>query len=49
MENLTKEEALRDQSQVYLPINNALTQVGHVHGFLQELGQGIQHIAQRVE
>lgn len=42
-------EALRDQSQVYLPINNALSPVGHVHGFLQELGQGIQHVASRVE
>lgn len=44
-----KTEALKDQSQVYLPINNALSKVGHVHGFLQELGQGIQHIASRVE
>jgi 4-hydroxyphenylpyruvate dioxygenase-like putative hemolysin len=41
--------ALKDQSQVYLPINNALSSVGHVHGFLQELGQGIQHLASRVE
>jgi hypothetical protein len=41
--------ALRNQSQVYLPINNALSNVGHVHGFLEELGQGIQHIASRVE
>jgi len=37
-----KETAFRDQSQVYLPINNALSSVGHVHGFLQELGQGVQ-------
>lgn len=44
-----KEAALRDQSQVYLPINNALSSVGHVHGFLQELGQGVQHVASRVE
>ncbi|CAB9503861.1 expressed unknown protein [Seminavis robusta] len=49
VDNLSKEEALRDQSQVYLPINNALSQVGHVHGFLEELGQGIQHIASRVD
>lgn len=42
-------QALKDQSQVYLPINNALSNVGHVHGFLQELGQGIQHIASRVQ
>lgn len=41
--------ALQDQSQVYLPINNALSEVGHVHGFLKELGQGIQHVASRVE
>ena len=33
------QEALVDQSQVYLPINNALSSVGHVHGFIQELGQ----------
>jgi hypothetical protein len=42
------ETALKDQSQVYLPINNALSSVGHVHGFLHELGQGIQHVASRV-
>ena len=46
---ITPAEALKDQSQVYLPINNALSAVGHVHGFLQELGQGVQHIASRVE
>jgi 4-hydroxyphenylpyruvate dioxygenase-like putative hemolysin len=44
-----KDVALRDQSQVYLPINNALSSVGHVHGFLRELGQGVQHVASRVE
>ena len=43
-----KDSALKDQSQIYLPINNAITKVGHVHGFLQELGQGVQHIASRV-
>lgn len=42
-------EALKDQSQIYLPINNAMSEVGHVHGFLEELGQGIQHIASRVD
>jgi len=42
-------EVLRDQSQVYLPINNALTEVGHVYGFLKQLGQGVQHLASRVE
>jgi len=46
---LQKEFVLRDQSQVYLPINNAVTEVGHVHGFLEEVGQGIQHIASRVD
>jgi 4-hydroxyphenylpyruvate dioxygenase-like putative hemolysin len=40
--------ALTDQSQIYLPINNALSEVGHVHWFLQELGQGVQHVASRV-
>ena len=49
MTSYNKEAALRDQSQVYLPINNALSPVGHVHGFLQELGQGVQHVASRVE
>lgn len=34
---------------MYLPINNALSPVGHVHGFLEEIGQGIQHVANRVE
>jgi hypothetical protein len=42
------DSALKDQSQIYLPINNALTKVGHVHGFLQEIGQGVQHVASRV-
>lgn len=42
-------KALTDQSQVYLPINNALNEFSHVHGFIDELGQGIQHIASRVE
>jgi len=41
--------ALQDQSQVYLPINNALSEVGHVHLYLQEIGQGVQHIASRVK
>lgn len=35
-------EALADSGQVFLPINNALSPVGHVHGYLEELGQGIQ-------
>ena len=44
-----KHEALMDQSQVYLPINNALNEYSHVHGFLDEIGQGVQHIATRVD
>ncbi|CAJ1368799.1 unnamed protein product [Effrenium voratum] len=43
------QKALKDQSQVYLPINNALSEVGHVHLYLKEIGQGVQHIASRVE
>lgn len=46
---MDRDSILKDQSQVYLPINNALSNVGHVHGFLQEIGQGIQHVASRVE
>jgi hypothetical protein len=46
--SLESKLALRDQSQVFLPINNALSSVGHVHGFLREIGQGVQHIASRV-
>jgi hypothetical protein len=45
---VSKEQALPDQSQIYLPINNALSTVGHVHGFLKEIGQGVQHVASRV-
>eukprot|EP00937_MAST-01D_sp_MAST-1D-sp2_P000547 g547.t1 len=42
-------EALPNQQQIYLPINNALSEVGHVHLFIEEIGQGIQHIASRIE
>ena len=35
-------QALVDRGQVFLPTNNALTPVGHVHCYLAELGQGIQ-------
>jgi hypothetical protein len=45
---LKSKSALSDQSQVFLPINNALSSVGHVHGFLRDIGQGVQHIASRV-
>ena len=41
--------ALADRSQVYLPTNNALSPVGHVHWYLEQLGQGIQHVASRVQ
>ena len=41
--------ALRDRAQVFLPTNNALSEVGHVHWYLEELGQGIQHVASRVQ
>ena len=46
----TAEEAvaLVNQSQVYLPINNALSEVGHVYCYLDEIGQGVQHVANRV-
>ena len=40
MTTIETDRALRDQSQVYLPINNALSEVGHVHGFLQEIVKG---------
>ncbi|KAL3783516.1 hypothetical protein HJC23_009481 [Cyclotella cryptica] len=41
--------ALKDQSQIYLAINNTLTNVGHVDEFLKGNGQGVQHIASRVK
>jgi len=34
---------------VYLPINNALSEHGHVHTFLEQFGQGVQHLASRVQ
>ena len=37
-------KALVDRSQVFLPTNNALTPVGHVHWYLEELGRNRQHI-----
>ena len=40
--------ALRDRGQIYLPINNAVTDAGHVREFLGEIGQGVQHVASRV-
>ncbi|KAJ1482296.1 hypothetical protein T484DRAFT_1804191 [Baffinella frigidus] len=35
--------------QVYLPVNNSLSHAGHVEKFLAEMGQGVQHLASRVE
>jgi len=40
--------ALADRGQVFLPTNNALSPVGHVYWYLEELGQGVQHVASRV-
>ena len=39
---------MRDRGQVFLPTNNALSPVGHVHWYLEQLGQGVQHVASRV-
>jgi hypothetical protein len=41
-------QMLTNQQQVYLPTNNALSSAGHVHLFLEQLGQGVQHLASRV-
>eukprot|EP00051_Salpingoeca_urceolata_P006613 m.87424 g.87424 ORF g.87424 m.87424 type:complete len:683 (-) comp14908_c0_seq2:61-2109(-) len=45
---MTKQEVLINQQQVYLPTNNALSGHGHVHLFIEQVGQGLQHIASRV-
>lgn len=45
----TEAQVLKSQSQVYLPINNALSSHGHVHTFLEQFGQGVQHLASRVQ
>lgn len=44
-----KAMAFVNQQQVYMPINNALSPVGHVHTYLEEIGQGIQHLASRTD
>merc|ERR1711968_333943 len=44
----TEEDMLVNQQQVFLPTNNALSAVGHVALFIDQLGQGIQHLASRV-
>jgi len=46
--SVTEQEVLMNQTQVYLPINNPLSEVGHVHWFIEEIGQGVQHVASRV-
>eukprot|EP00657_Telonema_sp_P-1_P000571 TRINITY_DN1108_c0_g1_i1.p1 TRINITY_DN1108_c0_g1~~TRINITY_DN1108_c0_g1_i1.p1 ORF type:complete len:667 (+),score=243.27 TRINITY_DN1108_c0_g1_i1:142-2142(+) len=46
--SLNETDVLMNQTQVYLPINNPLSEVGHVHWFIEELGQGVQHVATRV-
>jgi len=45
---LRREDLLTNQQQVYLPINNPLSSVGHVHLYVEQLGQGVQHLASRV-
>ena len=47
-EGLDVDRSLVNQAQIYLPTNNALSEFGHVHLYLKEIGQGIQHIACRV-
>ncbi|CAD7962399.1 unnamed protein product [Amoebophrya sp. A25] len=39
----------KNQDQIYLPINNALSEHGHVHLYLEQVGQGVQHFASRVK
>jgi hypothetical protein len=34
---------------VFLPVNNALSDAGHVASFLEQLGNGVQHVATRVD
>ena len=34
---------------VFLPVNNALSDAGHVASFLDQLGNGVQHVATRVD
>ena len=45
----SREEGTFSQSQVYLPVNTPTSEVGHVPWHLDQMGQGIQHIASRVE
>jgi len=45
----TPKDILKDRSQIFLPINNALSETGHVFLYLKEIGQGIQHIANRTD
>ena len=34
---------------MFLPVNNALSDAGHVASFLEQLGNGVQHVATRVD
>ena len=34
---------------VFLPVNNALSPAGHVAQYLEQMGQGVQHVASRVD
>ena len=43
-----EEEFFQSHDQIFLPINNPLSPHGHVYMFLQELGQGVQHVASKV-
>ncbi len=45
----SERDIFRSQDQIFLPINNPLSPHGHVHQYLQELGQGVQHMACRVQ
>jgi len=35
--------------QVFLPVNNAVSNAGHVAAYLEQRGQGVQHVASRVQ
>jgi len=41
-------QLFKNQDQIFLPINNPLSPFGHVASYLNELGQGVQHMANRV-
>lgn len=45
----SESDFFKSQDQIFLPINNPLSPHGHVHQYLEELGQGVQHMACRVQ